>query len=337
MVISSDLDSSPIRYHQLCITNDSLLCFRDDVYLCICADNQTRVECFLYEDQLDRCSSCLAGGRCLRGDHTRSSDFFCICPPCHSGGQCQFNTESFAFTLDQLFSVDLLSDQKQTTISLLIFFSVLTFLLAIPNNAFTFMTVRRRPCLRHGIGHYLLWMSVINQVNLAFFFFRLLHLIVSLSDTFSFSSRWNDVLCKSLNYFLSSSSRMVYWLTSLISIERVYTTLFVNGRWLKKPRVARRLIAMVWISVLLTDGYELLFYRSLLDLTDGRRSICVLDYSMVDRSVWMIWHLLFLTVHSLLPLLINLCSTITISIVVVKNRMNTRSSSTRKHPRRDRF
>ena len=302
----------------MCIANESLLCFRDDVYLCICAGDRTSVECFLYDENLDQCSSCLAGGRCLRGDPSRSNDFFCICPPCHSGEQCQFNTGSFVFTLDQLFSADLHSDRKQSTISLLGFFSILAFFLAIPNNLFTFFTIRRGSCLRHGIGHYLLWMSVINQINLLFLVLRLLHLIVNMTDV-SLSSRWNDGLCKSLNYLLSSSSRMVYWLTSLISIDRFYMTLFVNGRWLKTPRIARRLIAIVLISVLITDVYELLFYRSLLDLTDDRRSICVLDYSKVDRSVWMAWHLLFLIVQSLLPFLINLCSTLTISIVVVKN------------------
>ena len=40
-------DASSIRYHRICITNPTRLCFRDDPYLCICADNHTRVECIL--------------------------------------------------------------------------------------------------------------------------------------------------------------------------------------------------------------------------------------------------------------------------------------------------
>ena len=61
-------ESSPIRYHQICRENLDLLCFRGDIYLCLCGENHTRVECFLYDDGLDRCSHCLAGGRCLKGD-----------------------------------------------------------------------------------------------------------------------------------------------------------------------------------------------------------------------------------------------------------------------------
>ena len=104
---SSD-DSFPIRYHHMCITNRTRLCFRDDQYLCICVDNHTRVECFNYDDQLDRYELCRANGRCLQGDSGQSNDFVCLCPACHSGRQCQFNTKSFSFTLDQLFSPDLL-------------------------------------------------------------------------------------------------------------------------------------------------------------------------------------------------------------------------------------
>ena len=110
--VSFASDSSPIRYHQLCATNASWLCFRDNVYLCIGADRQTSVECLPYDYQSDRCSSCLADGLCLRGDQIHSTDFLCICPPCYSGKYCQFNTRLSVFTLDQLFSADLLSDRK---------------------------------------------------------------------------------------------------------------------------------------------------------------------------------------------------------------------------------
>ena len=176
------------------------------------------MECFLYDDQLDQCKHCLFQGRCLKGNHRRSTDFVCLCSPCHYGAQCQFDTESFSFTLDQLFSPDLFSDQRQTTIILLIFFPLLLFVLALPNNVFSFITVRRRLCLRYGIGHYLLWMSIINQLNLLFFVVRLNHLIVKIGDTSSSSSSsvLDDLLCKSLNYLLSCFTRLVYWLTSLM-------------------------------------------------------------------------------------------------------------------------
>ena len=292
--------------------------------MCLCGENHTRVECFLYDDGLDRCSYCLSGGRCLKGDLHLSNDFVCLCPSCYSGRQCQFNTKSFSFTLDQLFSPDLVSIGRQRrTISLVIFFSLFLFFFALLNNLFSFFTFRRSSCLRFGVGHYLLWMSVVNQVSITLLVVRLVHLVVNITGTLSFSSSTNDRLCKSLNYFLSSSTRLVYWLTSLISIERVYTTIFLRGHWLKQPRIARRLIFFVFITVLITDLYELFFYESFAAGFDHHGSLCVLQISPRDRSLWMTTHLLFLILHSLLPLLINVVSTITICLIVIKKKINT--------------
>ena len=283
------------------------------------------MECFLYDDQLGRCEHCLSGGRCLQGSLRRANDFLCLCPSCHSGQQCQFNTKSFSFTLDQLFSPDVLSNQRQRGISLLIFFSLFTFILALPNNLFSFITLLRPSCLRYGIGHYLLAMSVINQFSLFFLLARLLHLILNITGTSSSSSMINDLLCKSLNYLLSSSTRMVYWLISLISIERLYTTLFLRRQWLKQPRIARRLIVFTFLTVFISDLYELFFYKSFSTKTDeeSQGSICVLDISSEDRSLWMAFHLLFLILHSLLPFLINLFSTIIISLIIINKKIKT--------------
>ena len=321
--------SSPIRYHQICRDNLDLLCFRDDVYLCVCGENNTRVECFLYNNELDRCLHCLAEGRCLKGNLHLANDFVCLCPACHSGRECQFNTKSFSFTLDQLFSADLLDNRRQTkTISLLLFCSLLLFVLAFPNNLFSLVTLLRPSCRRYGVGHYLLTMSVLNQLSLALLIARLVHLIVNITGRSSSSLATNDLLCKSLNYLLSSSSRMVYWLTSLISIERLYSTLSLRGQWLKQPRIARRLIVLVFFAVFISDLYELFFYKSFSTQTDnGQGSMCVLEISKSDRSLWMTFHLLFLILHSFLPFLINLCSTIIITFVVINKKINTAHGS----------
>ena len=319
--------SSPIRYHRVCQDDPDLLCFRDDVYLCVCAENHTRVECFLYNDELDRCPHCLAQGRCLKGNLHRSNDFVCLCPACHSGRECQFNTKFFSFTLDQLFSPDF-DSRRETIIAQLLFFSLLLFVLALPNNLFSFVTLLRPTCRRYGVGHYLLAMTVVNQLSLALLIARLVHLIVNITGTSSSSSaQTNDVLCKSFNYLLSSSSRLVYWLTSLISIERLYTTLSLRGQWLKQPRIARRLIIAIFLAVFITDLYEVFFYKSFSTQVDGQGSFCVLEISTRDRSWWMGFHLLFLILHSFLPFLINLSSTIIITFVVINKKIKTHKSN----------
>ena len=174
-------------------------------------------------------------------------------------------------------------------------------------------------------------MTAINQLNLAFFVARLIHLIVKTTDDSSSSaSLFDDLLCKFLNYFLSSLTRLVYWLTSLISIERVYMTIFINGQWLKKPRIARRFILLTFFIVFLTDLYELFFYKSLPNLSTGQGSICVLEISKNDRTRWMTFHLLFLILNSLIPFLINLFSTIIIIVIIIRKKMKTFQTSSSK-------
>jgi hypothetical protein len=118
---------------------------------------------------------------------------------------------------------------------------------------------------------------------------------------------------------------MVYWLTSLISIGRLYTTFFLRGQWLKQPHIARRLIIFIGFAVLISDLYELFFYKSFSTQTDEQShgSICVLDISSEDRFLWTTFHLLFLILHSILPFAINLFSTITISLIIINKKIKT--------------
>jgi hypothetical protein len=303
------------------MTNESLLCFHDDVYFCICAENQSRVECFPYDQQSDRCSSCLAGGRCLRGDPLRSSDFLCLCPECYSGRYCQFNTRSFVFTLDQLFSPDLLSSRKETTIVLLLVFSLLAFCLSILNNLFTFFTLRRRSCLHHGTGHYLLWMSIINQVSFALLVIRLVHLILTLT-TFQFHPLFGDILCKLLSYFLTCATRLSSWLPSFVALERAFSTIFLNKQWFKRPHIARYLMLITLGVVLLSAGYELAFVRAFIVNEDNYYALCVFDLPISHRSVLVILHQIIVVLNFLVPLLINIGCTCTIILILIRIKMN---------------
>ena len=324
--VSLTLDSSPIRYHDICLNNDALLCFRDNVYLCTCVDKHTRVECFRYNHELDRCSHCRSGGRCLRGDHTHPRDFVCLCPSCHSGGQCQFISQSFTFTLDQLFSTDLTSTDKRRTISLLIVFSLLGFIFAIPNNLFSFVTFRRRPCLRNGIGHYLLFLSVINQITITLLASRLCHLTMNISVARS-TPILDHLFCKLLNYLLTCCIRLAYWLGSFVALERVYTTIFFNKHWLKQPHIARLLIISITVIVCLSSAYELVFIKSFSGVENGSRVMCITEFPTTHQSIWILFHQFVFVTHLVVPLLINLCCTCAITAIVIKTKMNVR----RKH------
>lgn len=205
-------EPSRFRYYRVCRDNSRLLFFQDDVYYCICADDQNRAECFLYDEQMNKCHHCQFGGRCLQGDPNRRYDFICLCPPCHSGAQCQFSSRSFTFTLDQLLYTNLISSHYRTTTALLIILSLLGFVLGIPNNLFCFVTFRQRSCLRHGIEQYLLCLSIINQISLGLLLARVPYIIHNLTNigASTVASTMDNILCKVMSYLLLSASRMVF-------------------------------------------------------------------------------------------------------------------------------
>ena len=323
--LSVVLEAFPIRYHRICANNSALLCFHDDLYLCICADNHTRVECFRYDDTLERCSSCVTGSRCLQGDRSRVTDYLCLCSPCHSGRRCQFNSISFTFTLDQLFHTDLISSNKRTMISSLILFSSLGFFFALPNNLFSFVTLNRRSSLRTGIGHYLRCLSIVNQLSLALLAARLIHLTLTTSSLLKFRPTTDDVLCKILSYFLTCFSRTSYWLSSFVALERLYTVIFLRKRWLKQPHIACRLILFIFGLIFTTTAYEIVLIKSFSSTDEGTGTICVIEFPIYHRSLWISIHQSIAILNLLLPMLITLCSTVTIIRIVIRAKMNVRT------------
>ena len=309
---------SPIQYHHICRTHRNLLCFHDGNYLCLCNSNHTRAECFVYDHSLDRCSLCLASGRCIRD----SKNFLCLCSACHSGRFCQFSSKSFSFTLDQLFSADLLSTNtthRLLTIYFLTISSLLMFILGLINNIFSFMTFSQKKCRKNGSGQYLLFMSVISPLNLAFLTLRLCHLIINITGQ-HFSLQTNIILCTFLNYSLTITSRISQWLVSLLAIERVYTIVFLNKHWLKKPIVARRLIFILIITISITGAYELPFFSSHSGFNDNQGGICFLEFPL-NQSFWFYIHQFIRIVNSVVPFLINLISMIIIIYVVIKKKI----------------
>ena len=322
------MEDVPFSYHQLCRNDSASHCFRDDDYLCMCSNDSYRAECFSYDSTLEQCSHCLAGGRCLRTNFSQPDTFICLCPPCRLGSKCQFSSEFFSYSIDQLFTANLLSHNasvRRSTLSLLVIGPFLMLLFGSMNNLFCFVTFRRSMCLRNGVGQYLLCMSVINQINLGALFLRHIHIIVS-----HYSPTLTDILlCKLLSFLLTVSGRLVYWLVSLVAIERVYITLFLNGHWLKKPHIARALIALTLFVILATSVHELVFMHSYSKDNDSNSHLCVLDFHQ-HRSLWTLFHQSVTVLHWLVPLLINVSCTTTISYVVTKKKLNACAHNTDK-------
>lgn len=163
-------------------------------------------------------------------------------------------------------------------------------------------------------------MSICNQLNLSFLAVRLIHLTLNIASPYS-SPTLDGVLCRTSSYLLTTSTRMTYWLSSLVGIERVYVALFINGRWLKKPHIARRLIALAVVVILTVNAYQLLFIRSQISSDDGLNSMCTITFPSTS-TVWLSWHTTVTIVDSVAPFCINLLCTVAIICLVTKKKMN---------------
>jgi hypothetical protein len=305
------------------------LCFFDTQYLCFCGTDNYRAECFAYDHKLDQCSECYSKGRCIRGHLQEENDFICLCPKCYSGSRCQFSTEQFSFTTEQLFKDSLLSAKtniRQTTFYTMIIVACMFFVIGAFNNLCTFVTFYRSKFLRTGVVNYLLVGSVINQLTLFFLTMRLIHVVLNVTGRIeSLNIAVSKLFCKSIVYVLTSSSQLSYWLMSTVAIERLYVTWNIKGIWLKKPRIARRIMFILTIIILFINTPQILFYTSFKE-TETNGTTCVLIFS---GPLWTRLNQVNNYVNGLLPLTINIICTGGIMLLITRQKLSANRKSSK--------
>ena len=202
--------------------------------------------------------------------------------------------------------------------SLLIIIPTILFLIAGINNICCYVTFNRSKPLLVGSGWYLYAVSIVNQIAVLVLLLKLLHLVLSIKG-FIVHHLLNTILCKSLSYLLVCSSRISYWLMSMVAVERVYVTWYLKGTWLKSPRIAKRIMAVIIIGIIVCDVHELIFYQSIEDpksLDTNNSTWCVTSYP----SIIGIYNQVNIILNYTLPFLINFLSTITLTILIIRRR-----------------
>jgi hypothetical protein len=301
-----ELEISPFQYHSLCINNVDLICFIDDVYLCICNENHSSVECFGYDSNLDQCSYCLSNGKCIKGDRSRENDFICLCPNCHRGSLCQFNTEIQSFSLDSLLIECYFNIQI-----LYLIVVIIIFMIGALNNYASFVTFKRSKPFKVGVGKYLLLLSLISQCSLLLLFIKT---IQSIFHLFS-----NNISCKLISFILSVCTRYSFWLTSWITLYRLHSILFPFSNLLKKSSMIYSTSFITLIIVGTMHIHELIFYITIKD-PDGQM-MCVGNFT---HSV-SIYNRITVLTHYMIPFCIQIVS-ITI-LIILAARTRSRATS----------
>jgi hypothetical protein len=105
----------------------------------------------------------------------------------------------------------------------------------------------------------------------------------------------------------------------MVAIERVYVTWFLKGTWLKSPRTAKCIIAVIIIGIVACDVHKLIYYQSIEDpkfLGINNSTWCVTSYPSGVAT----YNQVNIILNYALPFLINLVSTIILIIIITRRR-----------------
>jgi hypothetical protein len=284
------------QYHSICQNNTEQFCFYDENYLCLCQFDHSRVECFIHNPQLDHCDKCLSGGKCLQNDPTNPNDFVCFCPSCHQGHRCEFNLEAFGSTFDSLLVSSSIS-VRVIYLSIII----LLFIIGLITNLSSFVTFKRPTPRKFGTGTYLLMVTCFNQLALFCLLGKFIQITFGISSVLS---------CRILSYLLSVFTRSTYWLTSWVTVDRIFIILFPNSLRLKNAHLAIQLTIITLILLLAMHIHEAIFYTTIQNQPTGF-SVCVTDFRTDFVSVY---NRVSTPIHYIVPFLIQ---TISITLLIV--------------------
>ena len=319
--------TSVFFYHQICQAkqNTTFTCFRDLKYFCICDEDHYRTECFGYNRLSDQCSFCLSNGYCLRGELNDKSDFLCLCPRCYHGKMCQYSTESMSVTLDSLIVKDI-QNNRRTSTCVYISIVVLIFFFGLFNNLNSFLTFVRPTARKFGVGNYLLVIQIVNQCSLLLLLLKVIHIILGTNGTLFYYENFNLYSCKIVSYLLSVFTRITYWLTSFVAMERLCLVLFPTAPTMKNLRRVFALIVAVIIFVFGMHIHEMIYYRTIIDhsYTSTDITLCVTNYSQSSLSTYSRVNIL---IHYFIPFLIQIISVTILIIQIACSRARTRSEN----------
>jgi len=307
----------PIRrikyYHLPCQANIS--CFYDDIHLCICDNLKQRrlANCLKFEHNMTfTCSDnneCLNNGQCFQDKPTCPSRFICICPACHYGQLCQFNTNEVGLSLDTILGYHILPQvnlTKQTLIVQLSFaISIIFLIIGLIDGILSLITFINKSICEVGCGFYLIGSSITTLFTMILFQLKILILILVQMKTIT-----NDLFlliqCHSLDYLLRFGLNMDQWINASIATERVYT--IIQGVHFDKNK-SRKLARIVLICLSIFNAVTIIhdpIHRSLVsegnEHDEIRRTWCIIQYN----SRISIYNYFINIVHLICPFMINL-------------------------------
>ena len=304
-----------IKFYLRACDQDSISCFHDEVYLCICPKQANQsMQCDIYDHTREICrkpSYCLNEGLCVENRRKGMVHFACLCSSCHYyGGLCQFSTGQQGLSIDALVGMSVRTGKPLSEQSTLIIVSISTLICTITvgffGNILCIITFAQQGSRKTGCGYYLFVISIYNQLTLVVLGLRFMYLLIT-QITVTVAAAKSLIFCKLLEFGLAFLPNLSSWLSACVSVER--TIAVVRGVLFDRDasiRTARYFSLILPIAFMLIN-IHVSFTRELIDDPRlGRFTWCVSKSSSKELQTFVS----ILSVGQLLgPFIINLLST----------------------------
>ncbi|CAF0982244.1 unnamed protein product [Adineta ricciae] len=311
-------------YHFVCQKySPSLLCFRDDIHLCLCYNytGKRLANCFNfdYNKKFD-CSgqsACKNGGLCFQDSPDCPKRFICSCHSCYYGLQCQFSTSEFGLSLDAILAYHIIPNVNlsyQPIIVKISFSLTIVFFIIGMINGFLSLITFQNPSVREiGCGIYLFGSSVTTLFTMIMFALKYF-IYLSIQMLFLSNQSFLKVQCFSIDFLVRIGLNMDQWLNACVALERAITV--VQGAQFNKKKskeLAKKVIPTLLIFIILTSIHDPI-YRRLTEeeneTDDTKRIWCITNYSSKLQT----YNRIVNTFHFFVPFFINCISSITLIV-----------------------
>ncbi|CAF1629355.1 unnamed protein product, partial [Adineta ricciae] len=280
-------------YHSPCQKSlGKLRCFYDSIYLCLCYEHndQHLTNCLPFNQTIEEnCpdeNECSDHGQCFQLGLGCSKKITCLCKSCFHGRRCQFSTQGFSLSLDNILGYHIQPSirliKQSTIIQISISLNIIFTFIGLTNGIFTFITFKNKSLREVGCGLYLLVSSI--TVLIITMLFALKFWILIFAQISQISNRlFLRSQCISLDFLLRTFLHLDQWLNACVACERAITV--VQGpRFTKKKsrETAKFVINLLLIFNILTFIHEPI-HRHLVDEIDEdeneKRIWCTVTYS----------------------------------------------------------
>ncbi|CAF2548734.1 unnamed protein product [Rotaria sp. Silwood2] len=316
-------------YPLLCRQDPQLMCFYDEYFMCIC-DSDRFSNCFQFNNTMKYdCSGknlCYNDGRCFLNNETCSTTFICVCNECYYGGQCQFSTKDFIFSLDPILGYHIKPSisvhQQPFIVKFSIIITTIMLILELIMGSLTIATFQVKKSREVGCGYYLLVSSISSMCMIIVLTIKFWQLVLSQMSIITNRSLLS-VNCISIEIILKSCLASSEWLNACVAVERMFNIIKGVGFNKNKSKIiAKRVTFVVIILTILSHIHDPL-HRQLINDLDGdqQRIWCLSQYS----SRLTRYNKFITLFHFLVPFSINLISAFVIIILAARSRVKVES------------